>query len=285
VVAEARIRKPLSVERHDRDSAGLRYVYPVLSRRAGGVSVGINLNTNNACNWACVYCQVPGLVRGAPEPVDLAQMEAELRQLLDELQLHAASGTGQRSEGAGRIADLAFSGNDEPTAAPEFGRAVERVGRVLRELGLTVPLRVITNGSLLGQARVRQALQQLGELGGEVWFKVDRGSRAGTQAVNSAVRSPERTLADLRRCAALAPTWIQTCWFAGPQGAPEAAELDAYLQVVAGARDVVRGILLYGLARPSMQPGGESLRRLAAGEIEAVGAAIRRLGVPVTVSP
>jgi wyosine [tRNA(Phe)-imidazoG37] synthetase (radical SAM superfamily) len=51
----------LSVTDHSRDSAGLRYVYPVVSRRAGGVSVGINLNTNNACNWRCIYCQVPDL--------------------------------------------------------------------------------------------------------------------------------------------------------------------------------------------------------------------------------
>ena len=50
---------------HDRDVAGLTYVYPVVSRRAGGVSVGINLSPNNACNWRCVYCQVPNLQRGA----------------------------------------------------------------------------------------------------------------------------------------------------------------------------------------------------------------------------
>ena len=41
----------LSVSDHDRNSAGLTYVYPVISRRAGGVSVGVNLNVNNACNW------------------------------------------------------------------------------------------------------------------------------------------------------------------------------------------------------------------------------------------
>lgn len=42
--------RQLSVHDQSRDSAGLRYVYPVVSRRAGGVSVGINLNVNNACN-------------------------------------------------------------------------------------------------------------------------------------------------------------------------------------------------------------------------------------------
>ena len=59
----------LNVSDHSRDSAGLKYIYPVVSRRAGGVSLGINLNVNNACNWRCVYCQVPGLTRGGPPPV------------------------------------------------------------------------------------------------------------------------------------------------------------------------------------------------------------------------
>jgi DNA repair photolyase len=74
-----------SVENHDRDSTGMRYVYAVISRRAGGVSVGINLNPNNACNWRCVYCQVPDLVRGSRPAIDLPQLERELRELLREL--------------------------------------------------------------------------------------------------------------------------------------------------------------------------------------------------------
>ena len=75
----------LSTTDHSRDSAGLRYVYPVVSRRAGGVSIGINLNTNNACNWRCIYCQVPDLVRGTAPPVDLALLEKELSDFLHDL--------------------------------------------------------------------------------------------------------------------------------------------------------------------------------------------------------
>src|SRR3990167_10354608 len=75
----------LSATDHDRGSAALRYVYPVVSRRAEGVSVGINLNPNNACNWRCAYCQVPGLTRGTAPPVDLAVLENELRGFLNEL--------------------------------------------------------------------------------------------------------------------------------------------------------------------------------------------------------
>ena len=64
---------------------GLQYVYPVLSRRAGGVSIGINFNTNNACNWRCVYCQVPELIRGTAPDLDLTLLEEELRLFLGEV--------------------------------------------------------------------------------------------------------------------------------------------------------------------------------------------------------
>ncbi|MEY3883878.1 MAG: hypothetical protein RLZZ379_1156 [Pseudomonadota bacterium] len=72
----------LTVSDHNRDVSGMKYVYPVVSRRAGGVSIGINLNINNACNWRCLYCQVPNLTRGTPPPIALDVLEAELRSFL-----------------------------------------------------------------------------------------------------------------------------------------------------------------------------------------------------------
>ena len=69
----------LESNNHNRDIAGLKYIYPVLSRRAGGLSVGINFNTNNACNWRCIYCQVPDLKLGAAPEMDFQLLEDELR--------------------------------------------------------------------------------------------------------------------------------------------------------------------------------------------------------------
>ena len=43
---------------HPRVFAANRYVYPVLSRRAGGISIGVNLNLDQSCNFRCIYCQV-----------------------------------------------------------------------------------------------------------------------------------------------------------------------------------------------------------------------------------
>lgn len=272
--------KVLTVDRHDRDNMGLRYVYSVRSRRAGGISVGINLNTNNACNWACVYCQVPGLVRGGPEPVDLVRLGTELASLLGT----SGQTSGQR-EGSDAIVDVAFSGNGEPTEAPEFQRAVEVVAGCLAEVGIAVPIRLITNGSMIRRAPVQAGIRCLAAAGGEVWFKVDRAGTDACRAVNGAARTPTRSVEDVRRCAALAPTWIQTCWFASVGQAPSETEIDDYLEVLHQVRSVIRGVHLYGLARQSMQPGADRLRRLSADELGAIGARIRDSGIAVTVNP
>src|SRR5471032_2466439 len=153
-----RTGKTLSTINNDRDSAALCYVYPVVSRRAGGVSVGINLNTNNACNWRCIYCQVPDLTRGTAPPVDLTVLENELRDFLNEL-LHGDFMHSRVPEGARRINDIALSGNGEPTSSAEFVQVMAIIARVRREVALrpgsgqalpeTVKTVLITNGSLL----------------------------------------------------------------------------------------------------------------------------------------
>ena len=68
---------------HPRVWEGNRYVYPVLSRRARGLSVGINLSPHKACNMDCVYCQVDRTVEATLKTVDLDIVEAELNALLD----------------------------------------------------------------------------------------------------------------------------------------------------------------------------------------------------------
>ncbi|HSM97479.1 MAG TPA: radical SAM protein, partial [Gallionella sp.] len=134
--------KPLSTANHDRDSAALRYVYPVVSRRAGGVSVGINLNTNNACNWRCIYCQVPDLTRGAAPAIDLSVLESELRDFLNEL-LHGDFMQSRVPEGTRRINDIALSGNGEPTSSAEFVRVIALIARVRREVALPETVKTV----------------------------------------------------------------------------------------------------------------------------------------------
>jgi wyosine [tRNA(Phe)-imidazoG37] synthetase (radical SAM superfamily) len=276
----------LTVEDHRRDAAGMVYVYPVVSRRSGGVSVGINLNPNNACNWRCVYCQVPGLTRGEPPPIDLAQLESELRRMLGAI-VDGGFLTDRVEAGARVLSDIAFSGNGEPTSAPEFPEAVAIAARVRTEFGLDsgVRLRLITNGSLIDRTHVREGLRRLGEAVGEAWFKVDGGTAEALVRINGSKQKPATVLRRLRECAGLCETWAQSCFFALDGEAPAEAEVAAYESLIGEASDVLAGVHLYGIARTSCQPEAERLGRLPADWLEALAERLRRHGLTVRVSP
>lgn len=278
----------LSPRVHDRDAAGMTYVYPVVSRRAGGVSVGVNLSPNNACNWRCVYCQVPNLVFGKGPEIDLERLESELRTMLtaltagDYMERHVP-------EHARRLNDIAFSGNGEPTSSPQFADAIATCVRVKRELGLAdLKLVLITNGSLVHQASVQAGLRLLADASGEVWYKLDSATDEGQARLNSARAGVERAETNLRTAAALAPTWIQTMVLALDGEAPSEDEQRAYLDLVGRlVRDGVplEGVLLYGLARRSYQPEAPRLAALPVAWMEAFAARIAALGLTVRVSP
>lgn len=279
-------RAHLTVTDHDRDAAGLRYVYPVVSRRAGGVSVGINLEPNNACNWRCVYCQVPGLVRGAAPPIDVERLENELRGFLG--QVRRAEWLEQHVEAPyRRLVDVAFSGNGEPTTSHQLDEIVARVLAVLESEGLRELNQVlITNGSMMHRPEVQRAIARLGEAGGEVWLKLDSATAEGRRAINDAASSPAQARAGLRTCASLCRTRIQTCVVAIDGQPPSEAERAAYLAFLAeevAAGTPIANVLLYGMARPSLQPGAERLSRLPEAWLEAYAQEIRGVGLPVVV--
>lgn len=278
--------KPLTVEDHGRDSAAMTYVYPVVSRRAGGVSIGINLNPNNACNWRCVYCQVPDLVRGGPPPLDLPLLEGELRRMLDDV-CRGDFMVQRVPDGLRVLADVAFSGNGEPTSAPEFAQAVAAVIRILKDYGLdrSVKLRLITNGSLLDKAAVQEGIALIGAAGGEAWFKLDGGSESAMERINGTRQTPDAVLRRLAACAARCETWVQSCFFAMDGVPPAEDDVADYLRLLGQARTLIAGVHLYGLARPSCQPEAGRLGRLQAAWLEDLAARIRACGLTVRVSP
>jgi len=277
------------VVNHDRAAAGLTYVYPVVSRRAGGVSVGVNLNVNNACNWQCIYCQVPELQRGAAPPVDLAKLRSELTRFLGEV---IDGDFMQRCvpEGARRLNDIALSGNGEPTSAPGFPSVIEVIGEVRSalQIGQEVKTVLITNGSLMHQGAVREGLHRLRSISGEVWFKLDSATREGMRLMNGTRMGPGRATRNLEISARTCPTWIQTCVLAIDGKAPSEHEQQAYLAFL-GERLAetipIRGVLLYGLARQSHQPEADRLSSLPAAWLSAYAERIRALGLEVKVTP
>lgn len=278
----------LNVTDHSRDFAGLHYVYPVVSRRAGGVSVGINLNTNNACNWRCVYCQVPDLKLGTAPPLDLDLLEKELREFFNAL-LHGDFMQQRVPEDARRINDIALSGNGEPTSAKEFVQVISLIGKLQRELSLPphIKLILITNGSLLHRPYVQEGIKLMAQFRGEVWFKLDRASRGGMEQVNNSQLSMEKVRKNLVMAISFCPTWLQTCWFAVNGAAPSKQEEDDYLDFVKGLVDTqvrLKGVYLYSLARPSLQPEAPHLAALSSEQMECFAERIRSLGVEVKVS-
>jgi wyosine [tRNA(Phe)-imidazoG37] synthetase (radical SAM superfamily) len=276
----------LTPQDHDRDSAGMTYVYPVVSRRAKGVSIGINLNPNNACNWRCIYCQVPNLTRGAAPEIDLVKLEDELRAMLRDV-IEGSFMQQRVPEEARRLEDLAFSGNGEPTSCAEFGAAIDVAERVLREFNLLgqLPVRLITNGSLIDKPGVLDAIRHLGRINGEVWFKVDAATAEGIARINDVRLNPQGVLERLKLCAQACPTWVQTCVFALDGEPPSEAEINAYLDMLQQTSTTIAGVHLYGLARPSMQAEAPRLSRLSEDWMHMLANRIRAHSITVHVSP
>ncbi len=255
------------------------------------MSIGINLNPNNACNWRCIYCQVPDLVRGSAPAINLKQLSKELHSLLDDV-LHGdfydRYGVPEQRR---LIRDIAVSGNGEPTSAQAFEAVIELLGDILNKTGLSEKVNVvlITNGSLIHQAHVQKGLVKLSELDGQIWFKLDRVTRNGVQQINNAAYSPQRIKQNLEIATKHCKVWIQTSLFALDGKPPSEQEWQAYVDFLntfqnQPQHDQLCGVLLYGLARPSMQVEAPRLQPLSEQTMQQYADSIRHLGYQVKVS-
>ena len=281
----------LTPEDHNRDVSGLTYIYPVMSRRAGGVSIGINLNINNACNWRCLYCQVPNLTRGTPPPINLELLEKELRDFLEYIVLGDFMPR-YVAEGDRKLQDIAFSGNGEPTSAKEFPEVLKIVEKLLNEFDLLNPtnahpikVRLITNGSLMDKPHVLASMRHLAKINGEVWFKADAGTSEGVAKINDVNINIPSVIKRIKACAEACPTFVQTCMVAIDGVAPSETEVAAYIELLQQVKQTVQGVHLYGLARPSMQAEAPRLSRLSSEWLEGVAKKIRAIGLKAFVSP
>ena len=275
----------LSIHDHSRELSGLKYIYSVVSRRAGGLSVGINLNVNNACNWQCIYCEIPNLTRGSPPPIELAVLEKELRFFLHEI-IHGDYMEKNVSLEDRHLKDIAFSGNGEPTSAKEFPEVILIVKKVLNEFDLLhkIKIRLITNGSLMHQASVISSVEMLKEMNGEVWFKVDAATETSIKKINQVNLKPNQILDRLQSSAKICPTFIQTCIFTIDGNGPSTEDIDAYIKLVKEVQNDIQGVHLYGLARPSLQPQAKSLGRINEAALEDIAKKLRNLNIATTVS-
>jgi hypothetical protein len=60
-----------------------RFVYTVISPRARGLSIGVNMNPCKTCNFDCAYCEVNRSLPGAEEHLNIDVMANELQNTRD----------------------------------------------------------------------------------------------------------------------------------------------------------------------------------------------------------
>ena len=255
----------------------------------GGLSIGINFNTNNACNWRCIYCQVPNLKIGAAPDMDFQLLEQELRFFLDDVLNGDFYERFQVDADKRVIKDIAIAGNGEPTSLKDFAKAVELIGKIATEAGVFPHSNyvLITNGSLVHQSKVQAGLTTLNSYGGEVWFKLDSATEEGRALINNAGQSSKAGLENLLLSAKLCPTKLQTCLFDYDKQGFSAHERQAFLDLLSAIKKtgcVLQKIMLYTIARPSLQPEAARLTPLPAATLNEFADEIRLLGFDVSVS-
>jgi len=279
-----------AVQDHTRHFSDFTFVYPVISRRSKGLSIGVNLNPDKVCNFDCIYCEVDRRIPGAVTDVDLNQMKDELTAMI-----RFAKDGGLAKEPkfdevpwlTREVKDIAFSGDGEPTMIQNFAECVQTVVDVKQAEDLAVTeIVLITDAAGLDKANVRQGLELMDAHKGEVWGKLDAGTEEYFKTVNRTNVKFQRILDNLLATAKARAIIIQSL-FLKVHGEPMSeVELHAYcdrLNEITTAGGQISEVHLYTVVRPTPEAYATKLER---SELEAMAATVReRTSLTVAVFP
>ncbi len=269
-----------SVGRHPRRHRENRYVYPVLSRRARGISIGINLNPDTLCNWDCIYCQVDRTTPPAVRDVDEALLREELRAMLEEARSGALFDRPEFRALPGPLRvlrDITFAGDGEPPSYPNFAGVVRDTLRIKRETGLPdLKVILLSNATLLDRPRVQEAMRLMDEDHGEFWLKLDAGTEPYYRLIDRTTIPFARVLGNILQAARARPIVLQSLFMKVKGEGPSAEEVMAYCDRVREILDGggrIKGIQVYTVARP---PAESYVTPLEDEEVDALAAEVRR---------
>lgn len=256
--ADAAARRAFTL--HDRVWQHNHYVYPVVSRRSKGISIGINLNPDKVCNFDCIYCSVDRAVPGVVKRVDLIRLRQELTAMVELArtgEIYGFDPFDQIPAALRRINDIAFSGDGEPTTFAEFPEACQVAIDIKDAAALhDVKLVVITNATMFHRPPVAQALALLDAHNGEIWGKLDAGTPEYYQLIDRTSVPFTRVLENLLLCAKARPTVIQSLFMKVHGQGPGTTEIAAYaarLQEIIHAGGHIKLIQAYTVARTTTE--------------------------------
>ncbi|MEX0676855.1 MAG: radical SAM protein [Pirellulales bacterium] len=266
--------------RHARTFAANRFVYPVLSRRSGGISVGVNLNPDKVCNFDCIYCQVDRTRQSETRFVEIGGLLSELERVLRLVTsggLYAAAEFSATPAPLRRLNDIAFSGDGEPTTYRNFDEIIAACAALKDRLGLAeVRMVLITNASMFHREHVRRGLAILDAHQGEIWAKLESGTDAYYQLVERTPIPFRQVLDNITEAARARPLVIQSLFMRIGGDPPSADELSAFcdrLNEITAAGGQIRLVQVYTVARP---PAESYVAPLSNAEVDAIVELVQR---------
>ena len=253
-----------------RDFLDNRFVYAVVSARARGLSVGVNLNPDKNCNFKCVYCEVHrnGEVR---DQLDVDVMAQELKKTLAYVRagrLRERPWYRSLPDELLQLRHVALSGDGEPTLSPLFKEALQAVVHVRALAGYPFfKLVLITNSTGLDLPHVQEGLRYF-TTSDEIWAKLDGGTQAYLNKVNAADVPLEKILSNIAMIGRQRPIVIQSLFPAINGEEPPLEEIEQYSRRLLELKTAGVNISLvqvYSATRPSAnsQSSHLSLRSLS----------------------
>lgn len=244
-------------KKHGRDYKNLKYCYPVVSRRSGGLSLGINLNPDKLCNFDCPYCQVDRRTVNQlrfSHPEFEKEIEAIIPDVLDgsvfEIERLKSTPPSRRV-----WKDIAFAGDGEPSTSPHLLPSM----KTLYKLSTTHNLPKVTwisNATGLSKPKTIESMEILAELQGEIWAKVDAGSQKYFETISGVTRfNLDRICGEIAGIESGIGLKIQTCLMkvhGSPPSPSEITLLKERLLKIAEQREISE-VQIYTIARDPSQ--------------------------------
>ena len=259
---------------HERSFETNRFVYPVLSRRSQGVSIGVNLNPDKICNFDCIYCQVDRTTTSETRFVEMQQLLEELDQMLALVssgELFQSEHFSDVPKHLQRLNDIAFSGDGEPTTYKNFDEIIQACAELKQQHQLSdVKMVLITNASMFHREHVKRGLGIMDANQGEIWAKLDAGSDDYYQLIERTSIPFQQILDNLEAAAQVRPLVIQSLFMQVNQEAPTEKELELYcdrLAQILAAGGQISLVQVYTIAR---RPAESFVTPLADHEVDRI---------------